>query len=283
MDLKRLGYFSVLAEECHFGRAAARLHLAQPSLTEQVRRLEGEIGAPLFNRTSRAVTLTPVGRVLADHVGRLLKEADDLEQVMRAAREGFVGRVVVGFSGAQGYTLLPTALRAFCAEYPGVAILPRIILSGREIDALPDHEVDLSFLRADDEASVRARAAKLGVALDLLQSEAFVLALSRDHPLADKDHISAADLRDEAFVFHAGWADASTNGAVQAVCRDADFEPRIVAEVGDTLSLIALVASGVGVTLVSESFAAIEHCEVVFRPLDEAQGMLVSLPRSTHH
>jgi DNA-binding transcriptional LysR family regulator len=272
LDLQRLRYFAVLADECHFGRAAKRLHLAQPSLTEQIQRLEKDLGARLFYRKSRGVTLTSAGRVLADRVGRLLAEADDLEQLMKATQKGFLGSLTVGFQNAQAYTILPPVLRAFHGEYPSIEVVPRQMGADRELDAVADHLVDANFLCSHDHEALTARAKTHGVSLDLLTTEPFVLALPRSHPLAMADHIAPVDLAVEPFVFRVGWKEMSINAAVQAVCRSAGFEPRVVAEVTDMNSLMALVASGVGVALVSASFASLEHYEIAFRPLPEAHA-----------
>src|SRR5215467_2974853 len=122
IDLRRLTYFVAVAEELHFGRAAARLHIAQPPLSQAIRKLEGELGVELFRRNRRRVELTDAGRLLLDQARPLLRDADRIEATLRRAGRGEVGRLRVGFVGSATYEVLPLILRAFRDRYPDVEL-----------------------------------------------------------------------------------------------------------------------------------------------------------------
>lgn len=270
IDLQRLRYFCAVADESHFGRAAKRLYLAQPSLSDQIRRLEIEMGARLFNRSSRGVSLTAAGRVLYQHAERLLAEAESVEAAVHAVRDGYAGQIAVGFTMTHAYTVLPPVFRAFRSHYPEVEIVPKELRSTERITAVATNAVDVAFmyLAHEDES-----AKELGVSVEFLRAEGLAVALARNHPLATV-RITPADLATERFVFLSSWRNLATYQAFSSLCCVAGFEPIVVREADDVHSLMALVASGIGIAIVSAPFASTERDEIAFSPLDESYAAL---------
>src|SRR4051812_41930313 len=147
MELRHLRYFAAVAEELHFGRAAARLHIAQPPLSQQIRRLEAELGVELFRRNRRRVELTDAGRLLLDQARPLLRDADRIEATMRRAGQGEVGRLRVGFVGSATYEVLPLTLRASRAPHPDAEPPPHEQLSSDLFEARRAGRADAGLAR----------------------------------------------------------------------------------------------------------------------------------------
>lgn len=188
LDLRLVEYFVTVAEELHFGRAAERLHIAQPSLSQQIRRFEGQLGVTLFDRDSRNVRLTPAGEALLHESRPLLRQA---QRAIRCARTAAAGSVTVGFYGSAASALLPGVLRAFSARQPGTELSVRELLLG-DIDEIVDGTVDIAFARLVP--------GQVDLAIEVLTEEPRLVALPRTHPLADRDALGFGDLREESFI-----------------------------------------------------------------------------------
>jgi DNA-binding transcriptional LysR family regulator len=260
MELRHLRYFAVVAEELNFRRAAARLHVAQPSLSAQIRQLETEIGVRLLERSTRKVELTAAGEVFQRDVRRLLTLTDDaVAQAQRAGR-GEVGRLRVGFVGSATYELLPRVAAAFRAALPDVALeLHGEMFTPGQVRALLAGELDVAFLRPPvDEPDLTVR---------VLRREPLVALLPAAHRLAGQDAVALADLAGESFVTYPSHWQSVVHDAVVAACRTAGFSPRVALETDGTSSLVSFVAAGTGVAVVP---AAVRHLQVtgaVVRPL----------------
>ncbi|HEU5037991.1 MAG TPA: LysR substrate-binding domain-containing protein [Nocardioides sp.] len=242
MDLRHLRSFAVLAEERHFGRAAARLHLAQPALSQQVKQLERELGVELFTRTTRRVEPTEAGLRFAQHARTVLADVDRARDDMTALATGHAGRVSVGFIGTATYDVLPRVAQEVRRELPGVELeLRGELLSPQLVAGLADRSFDLALLRPVD-----------GVEAQVLRSERLVAVLPAAHPLAGRRRIGLARLKDEPFVLHPSGDRSSMHGRVLAACAAAGFEPSPVVEVSETATLVVFVAAGLGVALVPE-------------------------------
>jgi DNA-binding transcriptional LysR family regulator len=246
MELRQLRSFAALAEEQHFGRAAARLHIAQPALSQQIKQLERELGVGLVDRTTRRVELTKAGRRFADHARAVLASADRASADMALVASGHAGRVSAGFIGTSTYDLLPLAAREVRSELPDVQLdLHGELLSPALVAGLLDGTYDLVVLRPD---GVQRR----GVEMRTLRREPLVAVLPDRHPLAGRRSIDLAHLAGEPFVMHFSGHRSSMHEHVLAACASAGFRPTSVMEVGETATLVVFVAAGLGVALVPE-------------------------------
>ncbi|MFF1678189.1 LysR family transcriptional regulator [Streptomyces sp. NPDC058256] len=260
MELRHLNAFIAVAEELHFGRAAQRLQMAQPPLSQQVRRLEKELGVQLFERNTRSVRLTTAGRSFLEPARTVLHDLDQARRAAKAAGRGEYGRVTVGFAGASSHESLPGLTRALRAAHPGV----ELVLEGQTyaniaLARVADGSLDLGF--------VRLPATHPGVATRVVGEEELVCALPLDHPLADRDTIPAGALKEEPFVSFPANAGSSLRDATFRTCEDAGFTPRVVQEAPDSYTILALVAAGVGVTLTLTSCQHVQQTGLVYRPL----------------
>lgn len=258
MELHQLRYFVAVAEERHFTRAAARLGVAQPSVSSQVRKLEEELGGPLFHRDPAGVDLTQAGEVFLPLARRVL---DDLEDALSQVREvGALGRgrLAVGATPSLSTGLLPTALAGFHRAHPGVAVSLFEEGSGGLVARLETGEIELALVILPlHQARLTTRP---------LASEELVLVTAPDHPLAGRAEIEVAELRDVALVmFREGYdLRAATFGA----CGAAGFEPVLATEGGEMDGVLAMVGAGLGAAVVPSIVAATraELSTIRFRP-----------------
>ena len=262
MELRHLRYFAAVAETRHFGRAAERLHLAQPALSQAIRQLEGELGTPLFVRTTRQVSLTPAGEFLQEEARRVLGAVDDSVRGVRRIAEGRSGLVRVAFTGTAAFTELPRMARALKQALPEVALeVHADQLTPVQTERLLDGSLDIGVLRPPVTGE--------GLELRTITVEPLVLAVPADHRLAIEPVVSVTDLRTEGFVLYADAASA-VNDALQRSCAEAGFAPRKEHEAPGTAPLLALVAAGLGVSLVPASVRAVPLAGVVFRDVTDA-------------
>jgi DNA-binding transcriptional LysR family regulator len=262
MELRHLRYFSVLAEELHFGRAARRLSISQPPLSVAIRQLEESVGARLFERNSKEVRLTHAGAALRVSARRLLLQAEEAALEARDVAAGSAGRLRIGFVGAMLYRGLPQALRAFQARHPAVRITLAELNSGVQIAELLHDRLDLGFVhtsRMPPELQHR-----------LLLSEPFVCCLPAGHALARKRVLAPADLRSQPFVLFSREASPDYHERILSICADAGFLPEVRHEVRHWLAVVSLVSQGMGVALVPQAMRHSALRGAVFRPLDRA-------------
>ena len=260
MELRHLRYFVAVAEERHFGRAAERLHIAQPPLSQQIRRLEAEVGAPLLHRTTRSVELAPAGEVLLGRARDILAAVDAATDDARRAARGEFGRLAIGFTGSATYALLPAVAAALRAALPGVALdLRGELLTPAQVAGLLDGTLDLGLLRPP----VRERE----LAVEVVRREPLVAVLSREHPLAAADAIPLEELEHEPFVTYPSHFRSVLHDAVEETCAAHGFRPNVALEVSETATLVSFVAAGLGVSLVPESVRHMTVEGAVYRPL----------------
>lgn len=275
MELRQLRSFLTLAEECHFGRAAARLHVAQPALSQQVKQLERELGVTLFNRSTRRVELTEAGRHLTDYARTLVTEEERARIHLRELATGHAGRVSVGFIGTATYDVLPKVARTVRAKLPGITLdLRGEILTPRLVEGLLSGTFDLAVLRgAVSEEDVRTTS---------LRSEPLVAVLPAHHRLADRPSIPLKALAEEPFVIHPSQSRSSMYDRVLSACRRAGFRPDPLIEIGETATLVVLVAAGHGVALVPQSVQSLSLEGVTYVPLTGSESVELMLARRTH-
>ena len=259
VELRHLRYFAAVAEELHFGRAAKRLHLAQPALSQQVRRLEEIVGATLFLRTSRSVALTPAGRVFLERTQRTLRNVRlDIEEA-RSLSRGESGSLRIGFIGSGMLTTLPSVLQQYRNAYPRVELSLHESFTSQVMAGLTTGWLDAGLLRDSDSAPEVHR--------ETLFEERFIAILPADHQLAHRRAIRAGALRHEPFVFYARSAGALAFDKPTSLCAGEGFRPRVVQEAYNWLTILRLIGAGFGVSIAPACVASIAFPQIVCLPL----------------
>jgi DNA-binding transcriptional LysR family regulator len=263
VELRHLRYFRAVAEELHFGRAAERLHIAQPPLSQQIRQLERELEVSLFTRSTRRVELTAAGEAYLKRAVAVLDAVDDAGQQARRIAQGVEGHLTIGCVGSATYSVLPRLVRALRDELPHVEISIRgEMLAPAQLDALRAGDVDIALLRPPvDDVAIR---------VEVLRRDRLIAALPAEHPLAQRDLLRVGELHGEDFIAHAGRGRSVMGGLLAAICADAGFAPRIRHEVSETSTLVTLVAAGLGVAVVPAPTADLDIAGVTYRQLEPA-------------
>lgn len=265
MELRHLRYFAAVAETRHFGRAADRLHIAQPALSQAVRQLEKELGTSLFTRTTRQVTLTPAGEFLKGEADRVLAAVDGSVRGVQRIAEGRHGLVRIGFTGTAAFTMLPRVARAVKRDLPGVAAeIHADLLTPAQAAGLNDRSLDLGILRPPVSTE--------GLVLRTIEIEPLILATSTEHRLASETSVAMADLRGEDFVLYAD-THSAVNVAVLRSCSEAGYVPCVEHRAPGTTALLALVAAGLGVALVPASVRAMSLTGVTFLEVVDSESI----------
>jgi DNA-binding transcriptional LysR family regulator len=259
MELRHLRYFVAVAEECHFGRAASRLHMAQPPLSQQIKQLEAELGVQLLTRSTRRVELTPAGAHYLERAREILDRVDAAASEAERVASGEIGHVTIGFTGSATYELLPSLSRALRSELPGIELdLRGELLTPTQVDGLLAGRLDVGVLRPPvGDAAIEVRS---------LRHEPLVAVLPERHPLASRTHVAIRDLSDETFVGYPARHRSVIHDAVQLACRAAGFTPQPI-EVAETSTLVSFVAAGLGVALVPMSVQHLRITGAIYRPL----------------
>lgn len=260
MELRHLRYFVAVAEESHFGRAAALLHIAQPPLSQQIKQLEAELGVVLLNRTTRRVELTPAGARFLERARTILAETEAATLEAKRVSSGEVGSVSVGFVGTATYAVLPRLAQVVKKELPDLQLdLHGEILTPDLVSGLRDHSLDLAVLRPP--------VAEADIEVSTLRRERLVAVLPTRHPLAIHSTVDIADLRDETFICYPSHHRSVMYPTLLDACRTAGFHPRHIQEVSETSTLVVFVAGGLGVALVPESVQNLAVSGASFLPL----------------
>ena len=259
VELRQLRVFLTVASELHFSRAAARLHVSQPALSQQIRTLEKALGATLFDRTSRSTELTPAGRVLLDAAPRVLFEAERARTRVGQAADGAAGLLVVGSVGTALASIAPRILRTVRGRFPELQLEVSQYDTAAQMVAIAEERLDVGLVR---EAAPTAT-----VVVEELVSEPLLVVLPGDHRLATRDAVDAAELAGEPFVLWPRPLGAPFFDILTGYCREHGFSPRIVAEGADIETQLSLVAAGIGVSLQPSYYANLRPPGVEFRPL----------------
>ncbi|RYC29125.1 LysR family transcriptional regulator [Lichenibacterium minor] len=261
MELRHIRYFVAVAEEANFTRAAARLGIGQPPLSQQIKDLEREIGAALFRRVPRGAELTAAGQAFLDEARAVLAGADRAVRAAQRAARGEQGRLRLGFTGSAPYNPMVTgAVRAFRDAFPDVAVELFENNTAMLLDALDGHAIDAAFVRPGP--SDRHRPSLLRV-----DDEALLAVLSTAHPLAGAESLALADLAADDLVTFPRAAGPELHRLVMSACRAAGFEPRIGQEAPQIASVVNLVAAGFGFSLVPASIRQVGVVGVSYRSL----------------
>jgi DNA-binding transcriptional LysR family regulator len=263
LELRLLWYFLAVAEELSFSRAAVRVGIAQPPLSQQIQKLEAILGCALFDRGGRRVQLTAAGTLLVGEARRLLADATHTTALLRRAGRGETGTLTIGFLPSTLFSPLPAAVRQFHERFPGVIVRLRELFSPDGLDQVRAGTIDMAILREPAPADDL-------VALPVLV-EPFVAAVPADHRFAGRRAISAAMLRDEPFVLFPRDSVPALHTQVLGLCRAAGFEPRVVQEVDAWHTIISLVEAGIGVSLIPASFQGRRTGAIAYLPLTGAE------------
>ncbi|RRA49467.1 LysR substrate-binding domain-containing protein [Acidipila sp. EB88] len=259
VELRHLRYFVVVAEELHFGRAAARLHLSQPPLSQQIRRLEEILGYPLFQRTSRSVKLTDAGECLLERARRVLTTMQrDIDETRHVA-EGEVGSLHIGFVGSAMLSNLPEIFRTFRETHPRVRLHLYESFTSRVQEGLQNGSLDVGILRDSDVVEQLHTAP--------LYAEPYVAVLPATHACARQKSLAPAALQGEPFVYYPRSAGARAFEKPLRIFEEHGFRPQIVQEASHWLTILRLVGAGMGVSVAPACVRQITSAEVVCLPL----------------
>jgi DNA-binding transcriptional LysR family regulator len=264
MELRHMRYFVCVAEEMHFGRAAQRLGISQPPLSQQIRALEEELGTPLFERTSRRVRLTEAGRLFLPEARAALAQVERAAEVARASQRGEIGRLRLGFTASGPFVpKIADALYAFRQERPHVELVIQELGRDMQIEAIDQDRLDIGIVRAADPLVLPS-----GLRSRCVYKEEMLLTLREDHALALRETaVAISDLADIPFVLYGATGGAGFNENFFALCEEAGFRPRIAAEASSFATLLGLVAAGFGATVLARSLVRLHVESLVFRDI----------------
>lgn len=256
-------YFVAVAEELHFGRAAQRLHIAQPPLSQQIAGLEREIGVELFDRSGRRTKLTHAGGAFLPEARTTLQQADRAVLVAQQAHRGEIGNLSLGFVGSATYQALPVLLKAFRREHPEVRLSLQTLTTKMQLSAFEERSIEIGLLRPPVPEWLSTR---------LLLEEPLIAVLPEDHPSAEKDLVPLSDLSDERFILWPRSSGARIFDEIVAFCHKAGFVPDIVEESTELQTMVGLVASGMGVSLQIANPDLLHSLGVVYRAVDDPEA-----------
>ena len=261
MELRHIRYFLAVAEERHFTRGAAKVGIGQPPLSQQIKDLEAEVGAPLFRRLAHGAELTPAGEAFLDVVKEIPGLAERATKAARRAARGETGSLRVGFTASSAFNaVVPGTIRAFRRAYPDVDLTLEEANTTRLVASLQDGFLDAAFLRP-------GAAGTEAFQLRLLSEEPMVVALPASHPCAAGQHVDLSDLRADPFLLFPRQVSPMLYDSVIGACRKAGFDPVIGQVAPHMASIITLVAAELGVSIVPASMSQLQVAGVAYRAI----------------
>ncbi|MFZ5778617.1 MAG: LysR family transcriptional regulator [Pseudomonadota bacterium] len=276
MELRHLRYFVAVGQEGHITRAAQRLHIAQPPLSQQIKALEAEVGTPLLLRHPRGVTLTDAGRSFLTDAEAILDQVERAATRARRTARGETGRIAVGFTtSAPFHPLVARAIRTFRAGRPDVTFVLEETGSGELLAALREDRLDVAFIRSG--ATRPGLADPQGLAVHALLQEDMAAALPARHRLTRRPHLTLQDLSEETFILYRRPDGRGLYDVIVAACAAAGFSPQVGQEAPRIVSTLNLVAAGLGITIVPASLSRLPLEGVTYRPLRGRPAIKVPL------
>lgn len=261
MELRHLRYFVTLAEELHFGRAAEKLHIAQPPLSQQIQQLEAELGFQLFHRTKRTVQLTAAGQVFLSEVEAIMRQLNRAVQIGRQTSRGEMGQLAIGFVSSTAYNILPPILRKFRTRVPGVNLELHEMTTDRQLQWLREGQIDVGFLRPPIEEDI--------FNYEIVFEEPLVVALPETHLIANQSSVSLRSLSNELFILFPRPIAPGLYDRIISLCQQVDFSPTVVQEAIQMQTIVSLVAAEIGIAIVPESLQHLQRTGVVYKTMLE--------------
>lgn len=261
IELRHMRYFLAVADELHFGRAAEKLGIAQPNLSQQIKALEEIVGTSLFDRTQRSVKLTAAGEYFMGEARETLAHAQTALTMAHRAGRGEIGQIAVGYVGSATYTgALVSIMAAFREDYPDVDIELSEMEMQDQLKHIAAGTLDIGFIRPPIDLP-------LGIGSSLILQEEIVLAISDRHPLAASSEIALAALKDESFITPRHAINVSFHKYTTDACLAAGFSPHLGRQAADFVTIVSMVAIGLGVALVPQSCQCLDLPGVCYRPM----------------
>ena len=261
MELRHLRYFLTLADELHFGRAAEKLFMAQPPLSRQIKLLEEELGVELFNRTKKSVQLTPYGKYLREEALKIFQHMEIMKNRLDLLKEGIVGQIKIGYVGSAMHSLLPDVLSQLKKKYPEIDTHLSELDNDGQIEALRNGNIDVGFIRPPIKVD--------DISMKPICSETFSLIVPFSHPLAKSNKINLEQLAEEPFVSFCRQCGPALFDKTISICNRAGFFPKIVHETSQINSLVRLVESNMGYSIVPTGVKSGYKLRVKFFELDQ--------------
>ncbi|MFI8316998.1 LysR family transcriptional regulator [Kosakonia cowanii] len=266
IELRHLRYFIAVAEELHFGHAAARLNISQPPLSQQIQILEQQVGARLLARTNRSVSVTPAGRQFLADSRQILNQVDEAAARALRLHQGETGELRIGFtSSAPFIKAVSDTLSSFRQRYPDVHIQTREINTREQIAPLNEGTLDLGLMRNTPLPET--------LAWEVILREPLLAMIPRNHPLATRTAVSLHELAQEPFVFFDPHVGTGLYDDILSLMRRYQLTPRIAQEVGEAMTIIGLVAAGLGVSILPASFHRVQLSEMCWIPIVEEDAV----------
>ncbi|WP_310481507.1 LysR family transcriptional regulator [Chamaesiphon sp. VAR_48_metabat_403] len=262
MELRHLRYFSTVATELHFGRAAEKLHIAQPPLSKQIQDLEAELGFELFNRTKRSVSLTPAGKEFLTEVERIFQQLDRAIDIGRKTSRGELGQISIGFVGSATYNILPVMLQKFHDRYPNVRIELHELTTDRQLVWLREGRIDLGLIRPP--------IVERDLVSQVIFQESLVVVLPINHPSAMLDAIEVSSLAAEPFILFPRQLAPGLYDPIIAICQAVGFSPNVVQECIQMQTIVSLVSANMGISILPESIQSAQRQGVVYKPIQSS-------------
>lgn len=261
MELRHLRYFLSVAEELHFGRAAKKLHIAQPPLSQQIRQLEQELGLQLFHRTKRRVQLTAAGAVFAAAMQKVMNQIEQGVQAAQQASRGEIGQLIIGFVSSAAYNVLPEILRRFRTHFPAVNLILHELTTAQQQQWFQAGRIDVGIARPPiQNDTIDSR---------ILLQESLVVALPDSHRLAKQTQVSQFEIATEPFILFPRHAGPGLYDQIISLCQQAGFSPHVVQEAIQMQTTVSLVAAEIGIAIVPESLQNLQRPGVVYRQFVE--------------
>ncbi|MEI2579281.1 LysR family transcriptional regulator [Scytonema sp. PRP1] len=277
MELRHLRYFIAVAEELHFSRAASRLHIAQPPLSQQIQQLEAELGVELFHRkTKRQVQITEAGRVFLREAYQLLAHLEVAIQVTQRTGRGEIGQLRVGFISPVTYDLLPGILQKFRQQFPEVELVLQELTTAEQEQALRDcaertapkgnRRIHVGFVHLPLEDDT--------LNWECIQQETLIVALAQTHPLAQQESIAVQSLANEQFILFPRYLGVGLYDKIMALCQQGNFTPKVGQEAIQMQTIIGLVSAGIGIAIVPSSLQNLQRTGVVYRAIAQQTPLI---------
>lgn len=271
MELRHLRYFVTVAQEMHFRRAAEKLNMTQPPLSQQIQQLEAELGFNLFIRRGRSIVLTDAGQVFLEEVEAILAAVDKAVHRARRVSEGKTGQLRIGFVESAIHHHLPEIITRYRTIYPDVDITLNRLTSNEQLAALSDKTIDIGICR------VQQSAIQMPLIAETIVLEKIVAVLPANHPLADSEHLKLKALASENIILFPKNLGTSLYSSIENACEKAGFRLRITQEATQFTTIVGLVAAGMGVSILPESVMAYQQSSIRYIELSEIDPVPIAI------